>query len=547
MRKFFYVMLAILVSTSCAQARTHTNKTFLMPRSHLDNMAMEYSTWHKQFRDIDEEKWGSSIQATGFYQESTNQSALGKYFGKYNNATGPNITNPYAGTIQDFIWVMERSVLAGTPNFNNEKALLLESRWIIHDPKEFTPSSERLNVKGTFRPKQESYGIRLDYHQKLDKLAKGLYFKVSVPFVDVTNDMEIAYTGTADSSRLTQTLPDQDLVAAASRVKKSLADYLSGNITTTRQKALTHAKIAGSDSDSGVADIDVTLGYNFLYKEHKHLNANICLTIPTGNRVRGEKLFEAMVGNGHHWALGCGVDSAFELWKDEDSSLDFLFAANYKYLFDATEKRTLDFKYSNTAGTNVAAPLDTFLTAGKRVPMGYYFLGGKRGERQLFPLANVLTRDVGVDPGSQLEVLASLAFNHKGFTFDLGYNLFAKEGESVMVKDWPENTYAIAKQSFKEAAGADELIPLFDPTNINHAWGGGDGYKPMAIAREHLLEQDAATPVYVTHKIFGGMGYSYDEWDYPLMFGLGGSWEFTQGTNSALDGWALYGKIGVSF
>ena len=528
MRKFFYVMLAILAGMSCAQASTHTNKTFLMPRSHLDNMAMEYSTWHKQFRDIDEEKWGSSIQATGFYQESTNQSALGKYFGKYNNATGPNITNPYAGTIQDFIWVMNRSTGSGT---NNEKALLLESGWIIHDPKATVAMADRLNVKGTFRPKQESYGIRLDFHQKLDKLAKGLFFKISVPFVDVTNDMEITYTGTANPSRLTQPLPDPDTATT-----KSLADYLSGNITTTRQKALSHAKIAGSDSNSGVADIDVTLGYNFLYKEHKHLNANVCLTIPTGNRVRGEKLFEAMVGNGHHWALGCGVDSAFELWKDEDSSLDFLCAVNYKYLFDATEKRTLDFKYSDTL-------VDGYLTAGKRVPMGYYFLGGKRGEKQVFPLANVLTRDVGVDPGSQLEALASLAFNYKSFTFDLGYNLFVKEGESVMVKDWPENTYAIANQTF---GSITDDQPLFDPTNATHAWGGG-GAEAMPIAREHLLEQDAATPVYVTHKIFGGLGYAYEDWDYPIMFGLGGSWEFTQGTNSALDGWALWGKLGVSF
>ena len=40
--------------------------------------------------------------------------------------------------------------------------------------------------------------------------------------------------------------------------------------------------------------------------------------------------------------------------------------------------------------------------------------------------------DVGVEPGSRVELLANLAFNWGNFTLDFGYNLFAKEAENVM-------------------------------------------------------------------------------------------------------------------
>ena len=115
MHKLVYGLLLGVVGYGSVSAKTYTDKTFLMPRSHNENLAMEYTGWHKQFRDIDEDKWGGAFQATAFYQASTNKTDLGKYFGKYNSASGPNRTNPYAGTIQDFIWVKDRPAISTTP------------------------------------------------------------------------------------------------------------------------------------------------------------------------------------------------------------------------------------------------------------------------------------------------------------------------------------------------------------------------------------------------------------------------------------------------
>jgi len=525
MRRLVYGLLAVLVGFGTVQAKVHTNKTFLMPRSHVDNMAMEYTTWHKQFRMIDEDKWGGTLQATGFYQASTNETDLGKYFGKYNSATGPNITNPYAGSIQDFIWVVFRPVLGAVDSFN-EKALLLDPAFIIHAfESQITESQIKILAgKGCFRPKQTSYGIRLDYHQKLDKLADGLYFKVSAPIVHVKNNMNVCYTGT----NKTITLP-------YSTTQKTLSDYLAGNLAMTgTQDRLCKAKICGSQSETGVADVEVILGYNFLYKEHKHCGVYASLTIPTSDTPEGEWLFEPVLGHAGHWAFGLGVDSAFELWQHGKKSLEFIGSIHYKYVLNETEMRTVGFKYPR--GEGVADP---YLVAGKFVPMGWYMLGGQIGKTGTFPLANVLTMPVGVEPGSQVELLAGLAFNWGNFTFDAGYNLFAKEKESVTVKccSWADDTYAIAD-------------PLYNPNNAfasDYVWNPAGVVPAGWIQRCDLCADTAATPVYVTHKVYGGFGYSCTKWDYPIMLGLGGSWEFTQGTNSALDGYALWAKLGITF
>lgn len=541
MRRLGYGLLAILISLGSVQAKVYTNKTFLMPRSHNENLAMEYSGWHKQFRKIDDKLWGVALQVTGFYQASTNKKPLGKYFGMYNNATGPTLTNPYAGQTQDFIEVRQRAALGqnnpgASPNpLNNEEALLLDPRNIFHH----TASGAGINTKTVFRPRQTSYGIRFDYHQKLDKLTNGMYLRVSVPVVHVKNDMNTCCTG----SVLKQNLPNN------TGVRVTLADYLAGKVentaTTTLQKRLCKAKICGAQSKTGVADIDVILGYNFLYDEHKHFGVNVSMVIPTDDTPDGEWLFEPTLGLAGHWAFGMGLDGAFELWQHGNKSLEFVCAANYKYVLNATEKRTLGLKYGN------GIEPDSYLVAGKRIPFAHYRLGAQQGVKGVFPLANILTKDVGVEPGSRVEALASMAFNWGNFTFDAGYNLFAKERECVSLKGcccstgeccgcgWPNDTYAIPEHAYVTNLGfaaADIYTDLPNPDLLN-TW----------IKKCDLLPQDAATPVYVTHKIYGGLNYNVGKGKYQGMVGLGGSWEFTQGMNSALDGYAIWVKGALTF
>jgi hypothetical protein len=519
MRRFIPGLLAALMIFSSVTAKVYTNKTFLTPRSNNMNLAMEYTTWHKQTSLVPDKKFGGSIQATGFYEESDNKRDLGKYFGVTNYDNG--------NSVDDFIRVYPTGSNPAQPRH-------WSSDFIFHTYN-VSDNLKTLNDKIVWRPSREAYGVRLDYHQKLDKILKGLFFKVALPIVHVKTSMGWSSTATVGltGTNFSQRLQDADTTLAGA--EKNLGQYLTGDVANTfssaKQIALSHAKIHNSNSETGVADIDVVLGYNFLYEPTKHVNVNVGVTIPTGNDPDGNFLWEAIVGNHGHWALGFGFDSGFQLWQDGKSSLDFLLAFNYRYLFSATEKRTMGFKYPNVTGFGT--------NAGKKVLYGHWILAGKKGETQATPFANFLTRDMKVTPGSHFDGIVQLAFNYDNWTFDLGYNLFAKEQEDVRLKGtldgdgWTDDTYAIASPLWI-------TTQAFTASHINHRYGAA------WINREHLDLDPCTNPSVVTHKIYGGIGYAFNEWDYPLMLGIGGSWEF-ETDNDCVEQWALWFKLGLTF
>ena len=490
MRNMIKGILAVSLCVTSIQAETFHDKTFMKPRTVSDNLAMEYSTWHKEFnafkKETTNDRFGGTIQAVPFYQKSTNKKDLGNYFGAFNENVGYNV-------VQDSI-----DVGYGL----NSKVLYPHE--IIHNPGYEVTQVNSLFSQAKFRPTQESYGVRLDYHQDLNEFVKGLFFKVNLPVVYVKNDMGIVYTGTG----LTQSLPN----GLGTGDAKSLLDYLSGSITTTMQEPLTHAKIHGSRSKSGVADIQVAVGYTLLDEANKYMSGFVQGIIPTSNQPEGEYLFEPVYGNGRHWGVGAGLDGRFEVWKKDDMSVDVLFAMQAEYLFKASEMRTLGYA-----------------VAGKVVPFGYYKLAGQIGKLTVFPAANVLTRKVGVVPGGQFEGMAGFVFNWGKFTFDLDYTLFMKERETIELRDWDDGIYGIVSQSFLTTS----------------AFAAGDG--TMITQANGLSIEAASTPAQVTHKLSGGFGYCFNEWKYPVLLGLGGSYEWLPGRNSGLEGYAAWAKVGIDF
>jgi len=194
--------------------------------------------------------------------------------------------------------------------------------------------------------------------------------------------------------------------------------------------------------------------------------------------------------------------------------------ADLRYLIKNTQRRTFSLKDDE----------------GNRINFGQYYLGGKTGEQSLFPLANVLTPNIYVTPGLTFEAIAALAFNTKNFTLDIGYNIFAKDGERITLKDsWEKNTYAIATPGFNTTVDFNADSDFQPGIDIDHA------------LRVSNLDFDALrTPCQITHKIYGGLGYTFNECKYPVLLGLGSSYEFVNG-NTALENWAIWGKLGISF
>jgi len=483
--KIIIGLMSAALTLSAAHVQAHTNKTFLMPRPISVNLPMETQGFRELINRKAEDKFGGNIQATGFYKGSTGKKKLGKYFG-----------------------IKEHDVVS----FETTKDTLVKDfnlGYMIHDTTSATNSSANLGTI-KFAPKHTEYGVRIDYFQELDKIVRGLYLKANFPVAHVENDMKLAVT-----------LPTPRVSTDPITSREHIISYFKGNydkdttsVTQDSQVKLENALIDGKRSKTGIADIELVLGYKFVNKEKYNASLNLALVIPTGNEADGKYAFETLYGNGKHFAFGGGLDGMLRLWGDEHKNIPLNIGVNYRYLFEAAEKRTLGIKNYNWAQYTNLAAWDSTDTTHTKV----------KGNN--IPAANKLTQNVDVTPGNMLDGIIDIGYNNGGFNITLGYNMYFRETESVKLKEaWTDLSYGIAS-----------------PSGV-----GTTAYtSPKMISKSDFDTTAAETSSQFTNSIYGGMSYAFKEWEHPLMLGLGGSYEMVS-KNSAIQGWSVWGKAGLSF
>ena len=398
MNKVLKGLLVTVLAVGAAHADHHTNKTFLMPRPTGVDLPMEYTTFDELITRKAEDKFGGNFQVVPFYKDSNSDHEQGEYF----------LVNK-----KDKIKIYNQNVAAAKTTINDD----VDLGYIVHDSQGATAGAHHYESFASLDPREESYGVRFDYHQDLDKILKGLYLKVNLPVVHVENDPKF----TVESS---STLATNIGAAAATSLKTTLESFFRGDLELNAAgannnlvKKLTHGKINGHQDETGVADIDVALGYKILNKENYHLGLAIAITIPTGNDADGNYMFEPIVGNGGHFGLGGDLIAGARVWGDLDQNIKLYLKMKYRYLFESSETRTFGLK--------------------DRLFGQYYMLsevnaaGAVVQNTQLTPAANITTLDTDVTPGSQFDGVLGFAYNNGGFTFDLGYNLYYRECEDL--------------------------------------------------------------------------------------------------------------------
>ncbi len=312
-------------------------------------------------------------------------------------------------------------------------------------------------------------------------------------------------------------------------------------------------------TETGVSELDVQLGYGW-GREQAHMHSYAGVIIPTGNRVRGSKLFEPIIGWNHNTAFHFGTSLGIQIWKDEckDRTLWYELAIDSRYFFENTQCRSFDLKckpwsrymqiYENKAQAQEAADLcDPVSTDAGRT------LGS--------PGINLFTQPLKVRPRFQRTYNTAFALDLKCWTLEGGYNFFTRDEECVKLAcPWekiagiitarqPDGTYkAIDGPALKSLQGcgftnnvqtiSDNFNGLND-VDINN-------YEESIITEADLDLSSAEAPCMLSNRFYGAVGYSIDRCKFRILFGLGGSYEFSA-DNTGIDRWGGWGKVALIF
>ncbi|MFA5306835.1 MAG: hypothetical protein WC365_05285 [Candidatus Babeliales bacterium] len=510
MKKLLPVLAVAVLFAGAAQAHDHTNKTFLMPRAQGVNLPMEHTSFEEEFipRKLESGKFGATFAITPFFQQSTDHNDTADYFLVHNKSTITLKTDSAA------------LAAGGTTHISDD----IDINYLYHDYNMNYLYPYQVNV--SLDPEQTVYGARMDYYQNLGVILKNLYLKIDAPIVHVENDPELLVDHASAHATANVT---------AAQIRDNIEHYLQGSFeqvaeTTLNnlQSKLTHAKIA-KRSVSGVADVDVALGYKFINTEKYLLGLALGATFPTGNKANGEYMFEPIAGNGHHWGIGGDLYGTIRAWGKIKHNLKFFLRMKYRYLLENSENRTLGIQNYEWS--------QYMLLGRANAPVAN--IPQIVANRSLIPAANITTLRVDVTPGSQFDGVLGMTYNNGGFSFDLGYNLYYKEAESVHLKNHlAAQTYFVADRAFNTATVSGNLLNTYiDDGTASGLWYVDDSTLDLSVAE---------TPSQFTNSIYSGLSYTFRKWEVPMLMGIGGKYEFAS-ENSALEQWSIWYKMGVTF
>lgn len=287
-----------------------------------------------------------------------------------------------------------------------------------------------------------------------------------------------------------------------------------GTVIATTRNGTCSNNCNKTNQTTRFAEIRAALGWNFCEGEDYHVGLGILAAAPTGTRVTNVQLFQPMIGNGHHWELGARFTSHYTFWRscDYTQSFGLHVDADITHLFATQQCRTFglcgkgDNSYymlaevmSNDITNNLSGnPIEV-------APVTGFTQATAQFANTFTPVANITSARVSVSQDAQCDLTAMFSYNHCGFTWDVGYNLWATSCEKIRFcnNDLLSNnkTYALK---------GDALVYGFDTVNA---------YAPIALS----ATQSSATIHSGTNQLIGPVNNGIDNYQFAFGDATGGA------------------------
>ena len=384
------ILLILLLSIVTTKIFAVTNKTFFMPNTKGQELIINQTQTNNFMRAYIKGNLNENFFMSGsiFYEESCSAGGLSKYF-------MPN------GKTELIVRGHKAAEDSGAPDIYAEW-LGIPSSVDMDEGDDHTFSS-----RFTISPEIKRWGTNFFVYKKIHK---HFWLSVLVPFANVATNARLKESG-INGNRSEGLIPTDNAGAP-------WALYYEEPLNVTQ--ALSHPLMKYGKIDNikhqkaGIADINLRLGVNKKYADKYLFDFYTQAIIPTADKPTAEYLFEPIVGNGHHFGVGCGLKFSTEF-----KNFTFLTNFDYLYLFQGTEKRSFDLHNR---------PWSRYMAATLGLPR-------TRPER----LINFLTKDFKVSPGSHFNALFSIDYSRDKFHFEFGTNIECRSSENVSLKDgWSE-------------------------------------------------------------------------------------------------------------
>lgn len=383
-----------------------------------------------------------------------------------------------------------------------------------------------------FNPRQSVVGAGFDYIQYFgfgDCCKRKWWGEISFPVLRVHNDMRLTETNLFITPGAQTTPGAAPSIAAAFT---GAFGFVNNQFTPWNYGIIDESKKL---KKTGVADIEIKIGYEYVRNECAYLYSYIGVLAPTGTKPTSKYVFEPILGENHHVGLLLGGSGGYEIWTGCDKSLWFDCDVAWRYLFKNSQFRSFDL-YNRPWSRYMPVFIDSNAATNDLLTSGI----------------NVFTKKMHVKPGLQFDVNWALVYNSEcGFEVEVGYNLWARQAEKVrLATPWQVGPAIVnVPQATPPASnminrisniGADFNGVAINLTAVNPATPN----TLYLIQPGDLNLNSAACPGALTQTIYGTFGYEVN-WCWPSMIAVGASYEWSK-INTALTRWTAWGKFSIS-
>ena len=478
MKKMVKKCIAWCILTTCTIIHASNNVTpYYSIRSQSSNTALRYAGLARKIHLFDKKKIYGTFTLTPSYYQSFRPKAINKcLFGNalLNNDCCDTIN--ISGSRAFTTGTGEEETISGRPAHH-----LLADYFYL-------PTDFKSEVK--FSPKVKGGLLDIDLYAGLDEWQEGWYIRLHAPFVWTRLNLNMCervinpgtqahvegYFGPTEVNRTVLLenftsyaqgkTTDFTGVRALEAAGGAPSSYVFSGLQFER---LTCSKMCPcSQTKTGLADLRVYMGLNFINKKNGHLGINIQVAAPTGSRPEGEFLFEPVIGNGGHFAIGAGLNGHGIFWSDEkkERSLGFYFDANFTHLVTGRQKRCLDLKCKELSRYMLAAKHTSSVknllnggdTASVEEPATAQF------DFAYAPVANLTHMTVDVSIPIQIDLSAFFNYTSGSFSWDLGYNFWYRSCENI--KPNCKQPSRLTKEPNTWTLKGDAHVVGFGPVNL---------------------------------------------------------------------------------